>query len=54
MPDPLLRQSFAISRSIFAGPLLAMLIPLTIHSPAWSSTEFSEDLHENALRHLII
>ena len=50
MPDPLLRQSFAISRSIFAGPLLAMLIPLTMHSPAWSSTEISEDVHEKCLK----
>ena len=50
MPDPLLRQSFAISRSTFAGPLLAMLIPLTMHSPASAFTEVSEDVHEKCLK----
>ncbi len=50
MPTSLLLKSFVISRLVIARPLLALLIPFTMHSSAWASAEVSEDVHEKCLK----
>jgi hypothetical protein len=46
MPAPLSGNGLTINRSIIARSLLAILLPMTTYSPAWASTEVSEDVHE--------
>jgi hypothetical protein len=50
MPAPLSGNGLTINRSIIARSLLAILLPMTTYSPAWASTEVSEDVHEKCLK----
>ena len=36
--------------ALVAAPLFGLLIPLTLQSPAWASTEVSEEVHEKCLK----